>query len=299
MSASSTTSSSSSVSCSLSLSGRTARKRNDRRLGSNANSQTDYPPLLDILRGGDAEMSAPTLRSDRESELISDSMSSAATPRNERGCETIRNHYDEENQHIRGRQAREDLFFSRGEMAILSNERSLMGTVSNDTDERYLDLSLPRWQPDTEVSSCPICGTVFGFFHRKHHCRKCGRVVCAACSPHRITIPRQFIVRPPAFAHQPSPPSLPLGRFVDCTGEEPVSLAPSINPALGGGEEVRLCNPCVPDPNPNPPGYGAISSRSRGHRSTYSLPSVMGNRHSTEAVSYSATYTSSVEVLMI
>jgi hypothetical protein len=25
------------------------------------------------------------------------------------------------------------------------------------------------------------------------------------------------------------------------------------NPALGGGEEVRVCNPCVPDPNYNPP----------------------------------------------
>lgn len=25
------------------------------------------------------------------------------------------------------------------------------------------------------------------------------------------------------------------------------------NPALGGGEEVRVCNPCVPDPNYHPP----------------------------------------------
>ncbi|KAI4131942.1 MAG: hypothetical protein LQ347_002760 [Umbilicaria vellea] len=26
-----------------------------------------------------------------------------------------------------------------------------------------------------------------------------------------------------------------------------------LDPALGGGQEVRLCNPCVPDPNPAPP----------------------------------------------
>ncbi|EHA25918.1 hypothetical protein ASPNIDRAFT_143971, partial [Aspergillus niger ATCC 1015] len=51
------------------------------------------------------------------------------------------------------------------------------------------------WQPDAEVTKCPICGTTFSFWYRKHHCRKCGRVVCASCSPHRITIPRQFIVR--------------------------------------------------------------------------------------------------------
>ncbi|KAI5299088.1 hypothetical protein KEM56_003535, partial [Ascosphaera pollenicola] len=55
----------------------------------------------------------------------------------------------------------------------------------------------PPWQPDSEVSACPICHHEFSFWYRKHHCRKCGRVVCANCSPHRITIPRQYIVRPP------------------------------------------------------------------------------------------------------
>ncbi|EGP90843.1 uncharacterized protein MYCGRDRAFT_31161, partial [Zymoseptoria tritici IPO323] len=48
----------------------------------------------------------------------------------------------------------------------------------------------PEWQPDGNVVSCPVCHTIFGLFTRKHHCRKCGRVVCSACSPHRITIPR-------------------------------------------------------------------------------------------------------------
>lgn len=30
---------------------------------------------------------------------------------------------------------------------------------------------LPRWQPDSEATYCPICGTQFSFFVRKHHCR--------------------------------------------------------------------------------------------------------------------------------
>ncbi len=34
-----------------------------------------------------------------------------------------------------------------------------------------LEFALPRWQPDAEVTYCPICGTQFGFFVRKHHCR--------------------------------------------------------------------------------------------------------------------------------
>ena len=34
-----------------------------------------------------------------------------------------------------------------------------------------IDFTLPRWQPDAEVTRCPICGSQFGFFIRKHHCR--------------------------------------------------------------------------------------------------------------------------------
>ena len=140
-----------------------------------------------------------------------------------------------------------------------------------------VEMSLPKWQADSDVSECPICGTVFSFWHRKHHCRKCGRVVCAACSPHRITIPRQFIVRPPEFADNhidssPTPPSR-SPQVVDLTGDDPVPS--TINPALGGGEEVRLCNPCVPDPNPNPLGFSTV--RAHGHRSAHSLSSAMIN----------------------
>lgn len=132
-------------------------------------------------------------------------------------------------------------------------------------NRRSRDITLPRWEPDDGVSKCPICGTTFSFWYRKHHCRKCGRVVCANCSPHRITIPRQFIVHPPEDA-KPSPSTANISgvEVVDLTGdddapeemanleERPQSSEYRIDPALGGGQEVRLCNPCVPDPNPLP-----------------------------------------------
>lgn len=108
-------------------------------------------------------------------------------------------------------------------------------TSTRSTGDRHRESDLaPKWQPDSEVSRCPVCKTIFGFWYRKHHCRKCGRVVCASCSPHRITIPRQYIVQPPnsleqEFGMLPEP-------------ESPVSRA------LGGGAVVRVCNPCVPDP---------------------------------------------------
>jgi hypothetical protein len=94
---------------------------------------------------------------------------------------------------------------------------------------------LPPWQPDSEITQCPICEAAFGFFNRKHHCRKCGRVVCAECSPHRITIPHAYIVRAPGEMTNAQ-------RSVDGLGM-----------AIGGGLRVRLCNPCVPDPNTTPP----------------------------------------------
>lgn len=153
------------------------------------------------------------------------------------------------------------------------------------------DFVLPRWQPDLEVSKCPICGTQFSFWYRKHHCRKCGRVVCASCSPHRITIPRQFIVHPPMDASS----GFVTGgtahiEVVDLTenADEDLTAYPNtgqiqgdqqsprrnrrVDSALGGGQEVRLCNPCVPDPNPlPPPNYTSTTSNAR------SLPPVPGS----------------------
>lgn len=112
---------------------------------------------------------------------------------------------------------------------------------------------VPRWQPDSEVSECPICHRPFTLWFRRHHCRKCGRVVCNECSPHRITIPKQYIVQPPGYEEDPSQaPVIDLTRADnenDGFGSSGNGFR-RMNPALGGGEKVRLCNPCVPDPQP-------------------------------------------------
>ena len=151
-------------------------------------------------------------------------------------------------------------FFLRGGL-----DRPLPLTPNDRTEGRQTirDVSLPGWQPDTEVASCPICHTSFTFWYRKHHCRKCGRVVCANCSPHRITIPRQFIVHPPeespseerdVSGENTSPSSANIGDETATILAAMRSSRPgrSLHPVLGGGQEVRLCNPCVPDPNLTP-----------------------------------------------
>ncbi|KAK6461217.1 hypothetical protein DFJ63DRAFT_218977 [Scheffersomyces coipomensis] len=40
----------------------------------------------------------------------------------------------------------------------------------------------PIWQEDSEVTCCFLCHSIYTFFNRRHHCRKCGRVVCGNCS---------------------------------------------------------------------------------------------------------------------
>ncbi|KAK5689656.1 hypothetical protein LTR17_026195 [Elasticomyces elasticus] len=99
---------------------------------------------------------------------------------------------------------------------------------------RESEILLPKWQPDASAIACPVCGIDFGFWNRRHHCRKCGRVVCATCSPHRITIPRQYVVQPPVNTYSHS--------------DDGVDGMESGRGVFGGGEVVRVCNPCVPDP---------------------------------------------------
>jgi len=81
-----------------------------------------------------------------------------------------------------------------------------------------------------------------GLFELTMCTSKCGRVVCDRCSPHRIIIPSQFVVRPSDHSYNPQQ------RFL--YGNEGGIADFS---SIGGGERVRLCNPCVPDPNMTPP----------------------------------------------
>lgn len=45
-----------------------------------------------------------------------------------------------------------------------------------------------HWVPDEAVSKCTACGTDFGPFVRKHHCRNCGDIFCDKCTHGRIAL---------------------------------------------------------------------------------------------------------------
>ncbi|XP_076659551.1 zinc finger FYVE-type containing 26 spastizin [Halictus rubicundus] len=56
-----------------------------------------------------------------------------------------------------------------------------------------------EWVPNDKARKCSCCKTViFSMFNRRHHCRRCGRVICAQCSQHRMQVsgyPPSVLVR--------------------------------------------------------------------------------------------------------
>lgn len=56
------------------------------------------------------------------------------------------------------------------QQSSVRNRRSQTDTRSV-LDRRHPEFVVPRWQPDSEVTACPICRTGFSWLNRKHHCR--------------------------------------------------------------------------------------------------------------------------------
>ncbi len=44
------------------------------------------------------------------------------------------------------------------------------------------DFRAPVWMPDHSAAHCMLCRVEFTMWRRRHHCRKCGQLCCAACS---------------------------------------------------------------------------------------------------------------------
>ncbi|BGP12902.1 hypothetical protein JCM10213_005146 [Rhodosporidiobolus nylandii] len=81
----------------------------------------------------------------------------------------------------------------------------------------------PVWQPDEAASECVRCSKRFTLFNRKHHCRRCGFVVCASCSPHHDQLDPLTVALEPGL----------LGDLMDD------------QPWLAGGPSLsRTCNDC-------------------------------------------------------
>ncbi|KAF9154387.1 hypothetical protein BG015_001075, partial [Linnemannia schmuckeri] len=55
-----------------------------------------------------------------------------------------------------------------------------------------------KWESDHKAIDCKECHRKFSLWLRRHHCRRCGYVVCDRCSSHRATLHPSMVVYDPS-----------------------------------------------------------------------------------------------------
>ena len=97
---------------------------------------------------------------------------------------------------------------------------------------------VPQWQHDEEVSVCPLCQKAFSLLFRRHHCRKCGRVVCGNCSSNSATyLATTYVVCPPRQVYLESP-HVPHRTCDECMEE--LNMIQQILPDSGSSRELMV-----------------------------------------------------------
>lgn len=114
--------------------------------------------------------------------------------------------------------------------------RPLMETHSISGGSPLRDVA--TWQPDSEASECYICHSQFTFLHRKHHCRRCGKIVCSGCSLSKVPyLPSSYVVTPPSQIFLESP--LVAHRTCDKCTEELAIIRNTIDAAEDSSNSQR------------------------------------------------------------
>jgi len=75
-----------------------------------------------------------------------------------------------------------DEWFNEIHNSIIKWKRSGRLSKIGRRDEVKQDFYAPLWAADNESEICMICKAKFTTWFRRHHCRKCGRIICANCS---------------------------------------------------------------------------------------------------------------------
>jgi hypothetical protein len=77
-------------------------------------------------------------------------------------------------------------------------------------------VSRMKWMPNTASKTCTICESPFTTISRRHHCRGCGALVCAACSPQRFNFKEE--------GHKPSRACNPCAALVTAANKRNASM---------------------------------------------------------------------------
>lgn len=70
-----------------------------------------------------------------------------------------------------------------------SNAEMALWTQSVSEQVSLLSASRSQWMDDSSSTRCVLCLRVFTLYRRRHHCRRCGALVCALCSSGRVLLP--------------------------------------------------------------------------------------------------------------
>lgn len=71
-----------------------------------------------------------------------------------------------------------------------NNNNNARKKMSREEAIKEYDLHVDKtsWKPDNSSNICSNCDSKFTFTKRRHHCRKCGELVCMKCSTQRVVI---------------------------------------------------------------------------------------------------------------
>ncbi|CAO3630624.1 unnamed protein product [Cunninghamella blakesleeana] len=69
----------------------------------------------------------------------------------------------------------------------------LLHLSPKDRYQHFFLLSKDKWVPDLLVDECQLeeCSVQFSLFQRKHHCRRCGKIICQRHSGNRLPLFKQ------------------------------------------------------------------------------------------------------------
>ncbi|EST04724.2 FYVE zinc finger [Kalmanozyma brasiliensis GHG001] len=163
------------------------------------------------------------------------------------------------------------------EFRVPTNEAPNKVTLRTGPAMREQNLQ-PQWERDEEARDCRGCGRHFTFFLRKHHCRRCGRIFCDACSSRRAQLRMAEIVVDPSLPGMAASEMLAPTRVCNgCHAE--LQLPPQLQ-TMRGAEAMMAVSQAR--------GAGEASSRSgaqtqldeAGLHSTLAAPSDVSSRAS-------------------
>ncbi|RHZ63724.1 hypothetical protein Glove_328g26 [Diversispora epigaea] len=102
-----------------------------------------------------------------------------------------------------------------------------------------------KWESDQDVNECRRCRKRFGLFVRKHHCRKCGQVVCDRCSTARVPLPSSQVLSESSTGNglntnQSTQPVRVCDSCFDSSRQRSSSLTSTSLISIGGGSSPNL-----------------------------------------------------------